>query len=321
MNPRWLKQNLVTIIFLVGVALLIGVTVYFERQAAASKQQIEEELGDQQRRLAQIRGGNPAPTPENLQSLKQDREQLQQLYMSLQEAIGHSTIETPKMKDEIEFGQTLRSTITRLQDLTARNHVTTPDAFAFGFSRYGPMNPFPCRNPPSKPEECQRLLALLTKQLFVVEKLTELAVDSGVEVITSIRRPEVEPTGGTGGGVDTLAASIEHDPKALHYTYPFELQFACGAKALQRFLDALAKSDWFFAVKSLRIDTETLTTSAQTITSVPGRAGTTFAPGVPTEKAPEIKRLLVTAHIDLIEFPGPETKPETGSDQNLARGN
>jgi hypothetical protein len=46
----------------------------------------------------------------------------------------------------------------------------------------------------------------------------------------------------------------------------------------------------------------------------------TAAPGTPAEAAPEIKRLIVTARIDLIEFPGPETKPEKGSDKKLPRG-
>jgi cell division protein FtsB len=318
MNPRWLKENLAVIIFLTAAAAFIGVTVYFERQAAASKEQIEAELGDQQRQYDELTKGSAAASTENVQALKHDREQLQELYKSLQDAIGHSTIEPPKMKDEIEFGQLMRKTITQLGDLAAKDHVKIPDAFAFGFSRYGPTTPFPCRNPPVTTNECQRILGSLTKQLLVIEKLTQLAIDSGVEEIAAIRRPEVEPIGGTGGGgSDALAATIEDDPKALRHTYPFEIQFASGAKALQRFLNGLSKSDWFFAVKSLKIDTETLTGSMPA--PAPVRSATATPPGASAEKSAEIKRLLVTARIDMIEFPSPETKPEKGSEKKPAQ--
>ena len=317
MNPRWLKENLVTIIFLAGAALLIGGTVYFERQAAASKEQVEAELADQVRLLDELRKSTPPLSAENVQALKNDREQLEELYKSLQNAIGHSTIEPPKMKDEIEFGQLMRRTITQLEDLAVKNHVKIPDGFAFGFSRYGSATPYPCRNPPVPTNECQRILGLLTKQLLVTEKLTQLAIDSGIEEITAIRRPEVEQTGATGGGgTDALAATIEDDPKALHHTYPFEIQFACGAKPLQRFLNALSKADWFFAVKKLDVNTETLTGSAAAPTPV--RSVATTTPATP-EKPAEIKRLLVTARIDLIEFPGPETKPEKGNEKKTAQ--
>ena len=322
MNPRWLKQNLVTIIVLVVAALFIGVTVYFERQAASGKQQIEDELADQQQRLEQLRHGNPVPpSPDNLQSVKRDFEQLQQLYQSVQGAIGHSAVEPPKMKDEIEFGQVMRETIARLDELAAKNHVKIPDGFTFGFSRYGPQSqsPFPCRNPPAKPEDCQKLLTLLTKQLLVIEKVSDLAIDSGVEEIVAIRRPDVEPTGGVGGSADALAAAIEQDPKALYHTYPFEFQFACGAKALQTFLNSLSKSDWFFAVKLLKIDTETSTGSSTATTFVPGRGTTPVAPLAPAEKASEVRRLLVTARIALIEFPRPETKPAKAAEKKAGR--
>jgi len=317
MNTRWLKQNLVIVIGL-GVALLfIGVTVYFERQAASSKEQIESELAEQKQQLEQLRRGNPVPpSQDNLQSLKRDREQLQELYKNLQETVGHSTVEPPKMKDEIEFGQLMRETIARLSDLAAKNHVRIPDGFAFGFSRYGPQSPFPCRNPPAKPEECQRLLALLTKQLLVIEKLTGLAVDSGVDEIVAIKRPEVESSAGAGGNADALAAAIEQEPKALYHTYPFEIQFACGAKALQSFLNTLSKSDWFFAVKSLKIDTESSTGGSTATTSyAPPRGPSPTSPTIPSEKATEVRRLLVTVRIALIEFPHPETKPEKATDQ------
>src|SRR5207253_5563565 len=125
--------------------------------------------------------------------------------------------------------------------------------FAFGFSRY--VSTFPCRNPVAKPEDCQKLPALLAKQLLVVEKLSALAISSGIDNIIAIRRTEVEPGAPS---TDALAVPLGTDPKGLYRTYPFELQFACNAKALQAFLNNLTKSDWFFAVKTLKIDTETV---------------------------------------------------------------
>ena len=299
MNLRWLKQNLVVIIFLAAAALFTGAIIYLERQAAARKEQIEAELQDQQQRLDQFRKGNPPPSPENLQTLKRDREQLQQLYQTLQKEIGQSTVESPKLQREIEFAQLMRETITRLETAATNNHVRTSEGFAYGFSRY--VTTFPCRNPPAKTEDCQRLLGLLAKQLLVVERLSSLAITSGVAEIVAVRRTEVE-TGSP--STDALAVPLGLDPKALYHTYPFELLLACTSKALQNFLNNLTKSDWFFAVKTLKVNTEAVTSGSPSATE-PGRT-----PGAAAEKPAETRRLLVTARIDLIEFPGTETKPE-----------
>ena len=306
MNIRWIKQNLVVIIFLAVATLFTAAIVYLERQAASRKQQVLGELEEQQQRLDQLRKGNPPPSPENLQTLKRDREQLQQLYKTLQDEIGHSVVETPKMKDEIEFGQLMRETFARLEAEASRNHVKTPDGFAYGFNRYGPtsQSPFPCRNPPAKPEDCQRLLALLVKQLLVVERLSKLAMTNGVDEIVAVHRTEVEPGSAS---TDALAVPLGVDPKALYHTYPFELQFACSSKALQRFLNSLTQSDWFFAVKMLKVNTEA---SPAGSSAAPEPARTAGAPGGAAEKPPETRRLVVTTRIDLIEFPGTQTKPE-----------
>src|ERR1043166_5940118 len=302
MNLRWLKQNLVVVIFLGAAALFTGVIVVCERQAAARKQEIEAELEGQHQQLDMIRKGNPPPSPENLQTLKRDREQLQQLYKTLQNEIGQSAVEPPKMQREIEFAQLMRETVKGLEAEAAKNHVKTPDAFAYGFSRY--VTTFPCRNPPAKPEDCQKLLGLLGKQLLVIEKLGKLAITNGVDDIVAIRRTEVEP-GGT--STDALAVPLGLDPKALYHTYPFEIQFACNSKALQNFLNNLSRSDWFFAVKTLTVSTEAVTPASAPTTESGRTAGTVAAAA---DKPTETRRLMVTARIDLIEFPGAETKPE-----------
>ena len=56
--------------------------------------------------------------------------------------------------------------------------------------------------------------------------------------------------------------------------------------------------------KTLKVNTEAVTSGSPSATE-PGRS-----PGTAAEKPVETRRLLVTARIDLIEFPGTETKPE-----------
>jgi hypothetical protein len=295
MNIGWLKRHLVVIAFAAVFLGLLGVIVWFEHNASTAKQHTEDELSDQQAQLQQLQSLNPYPSKQNGDALRHDREQLQTLFKSLQHDLGHDSITISNLQNEVDFSQRLREILQQLSDAATNEHVATPDQFAFGFSRY--VSTFPCRNPPARPEDCRQVLALLAKQLLVVQKLTLMIISNGVEAITAIRRTEVEP-GST--STDALSLPILHDPKSLYDSLPFEIQFTCNAKSLQAFLNSLSQSDWFFAVKSLKITSESATTSAATAAPVHASPG---APGAEPIKPSERNRLIVTARIDLVEFP------------------
>jgi hypothetical protein len=129
-------------------------------------------------------------------------------------------------------------------------------------------------------------------------------MDSHVEEIAYIHRPEIEP-GPT--SADALTAPIATDAKGLYQTYPFELSFTGDTKSLRAFLNSLAKSDWFFAVRTVKIDSVGVTSST------PGSAApATGRPDLNVAAEPartvEWRRLNITVRIDLVEFTAPAPK-------------
>lgn len=304
MNLSWLKRHLVVLIFVTAFVAILGLIIWLERTASDEEDSIEAELADQQEQLQAVQSHNPYPSSENIKALNQDRQQLQDLFNSLRQELSGDSVPEVQLDNEIDFSQRLRVTLQDLGDAASKANVTTPPDFAYGFSRY--VAAFPCRNPPAKPEDCQRVLALLAKQLAVAEKLSLMAITNGVDAITEVHRTEVEPGPPSG---DALPVPIVHDPKALYDSMPFELQFVCSPVALQAFLNSLSRSDWFFAVKTLKITTESVagTTPVPEQALLPGQAP------VATPKVPARTRLVVTVRIDLVEFPNFRATPQNGN--------
>ena len=205
MNTRWLKRNLVVIIFVVVFVVLLGGIIWLERAATARKAEVEADLSGKQEELKRLRSLDPYPSSDNIQILKRDREELQKLYGSLQKAVMQEPLEVADMQSEIDFVDRLRKTQTELRDLANSRGVEIKEDFAFGFSRYN--DTFPCRNPVLRPDECRRVLTLLAKQLVVVEKLTKLAISNGVDSITS------DPTHRSGAG---RSVWLRHDARVHH---------------------------------------------------------------------------------------------------------
>jgi hypothetical protein len=303
MNLRWLKQNLILLIATVVFLVVLAGMIWLGRGAAAPKADVEEELGRQNEQLTRLRGLDPAPSAENIDAVRRERELVQRLYRDLQSGAVREAINVPALKRPIEFSQLLRDTVARLTQQAGRNQVKTPDNFLFGFSRYD--TDFPCRQAGISAGDCKKMLDLLAKQLVIIEKLSGLLMDSHVEEIAYVHRTEVEP-GAT--SADALTAQIATDPKGLYQTYPFELSFTGDTKSLRAFLNSLAKSDWFFAVRTVKIDSTSATSSTAGSAAPPTGRPDPNAPAEPAQTV-EWRRLTVTVRIDLVEFTAPATKP------------
>ena len=289
MNIKWIKQNLIAVLAVTSFVVLLAVAVLLQQQASARKTQIEGDLEQQRAQLQRLLAAKPFPARENIEVLRSDRDRLAQQYQALTQAVSRSSIQVPELRP-VTFSQQLTKSLDRLARNGKTAHVIMPESFAFGFSRY--VQALPVRNLPEA--EQKHVLGLLYKQLAVVEKLSELLFTSRVQEIKQIRRVEVEP-GGT--SIDALDATITNDPNALYQTLPFEFEFACNTETLRAFLNSLSQSDWFFAVRTLKVESET---------AAGGGAGA--APGE-RPKVIEGGKLVVTARISLVEFPGGVQKP------------
>jgi len=305
MNLRALQKYMVVIIAGAVFLVALGGILWLWQRAAAEKTDIVSQLEDQQSQLNSLLATKPAPSPENIKALKDEREQVKGLFDKLQEGTLRPPIAVTNLEKGDQFRQLLNETVTRLESQARRNAVKIPENFRFGFSRYEGESP--CK-PGVSPEECKKHLEPLGKQLFAIEKLSNLLMESRVDEIIHIRRAEVDP--GT-QNTDALDVPISPDPKGLYQSYPFEFEFTCGTKALRAFLNNLANAESIFIVRSVKIDSAT--TVATTGGPTPGTGRTPEAAPSATEptRSVEHRRLTVTLRVDLVEFI-PATSPAKG---------
>ena len=288
--------------FVAAFLIVLGVVVWLQQQASATKAKIDADLAEQMSELNHLLQTKPAPARENIDILKQDRTQVDHLYQELLANVAHSRVHAPPDLRPVAFLQMMASQLAKLRQSADAAKVKIVDGFAFGFSRYAGTPPtIPARN--LSDEDTKRVVTLLVKQLRAIEKISSLLIENRVDDITQIRRSEVESNNGS----DSLDVPIVNDPRALYQTLPFEFQFHCTPEALRDFLNSLTKSDWFFAVRKVQVAGEP-PPAEKSVATPPGGA-----PVPAVVSAPKRTHLAVTVRVDLIEFPGKQAgKAETG---------
>ena len=301
MNLRWFRNNLVSLIAGELFVALLSTMLWFLREAYVQQDTVLAELATQNTELDNLRNYKPFPSKENIDLINRDRENIRQLYEAMRGAATFPLLHGPNLTRDIDFLQFKQATVNHLTEMVVPQHIRAPEAF--GFSRYDAK--FPCRNPVARGEDCLRLMALLSKQLVTVEKLVTLLVSNQVEEIMAIRRVEVEP-----GEVSTDALTIPggSSSNALYQTYPFELQFTCDTPVLRDLLNGLMQTDALFVIRTLRIDTASVTLKSLEMPTGNGEV----AAGRSAEPLGEVRkrRLTVALRLDLVEFAPPPAAPK-----------
>ncbi len=285
MNFKALKQHGPLVAGLALFVVVLAGVLWQQQRALAQQRQVEEQLAAEQAKLHNLRAMRPFPSRENLELLRTDKEALRRLNDQLVAAVGGSKLETTPLRP-ITFSQQMAQRLGRLRQQAQAAGVALPENFAFGFSRY--VGTLPCHSIRDEAERL-RIMALLSKQLQVIDELSQLLIQHRVEQLRSIRRLEVEP-----GAVsaDAFSGVPIKDPQGLYTALPFELQFACSAESLRQILNALAKARWFFTVRQLMIDTE--------LVAAPAPSPAT--PATDGDELPKRSVLVVTMKVDLVEF-------------------
>jgi len=292
MNLKWLKQNAVIIGFVAAFLIVLGGVIWLQQSASSKRAEVDAQLEEQQSQLHQLTLQKIGPSHDNIDLVKKDREQVDRLYQHLLTTVGRSRIPTQADLRPVTFLQQMASEVARLRQAATNNNVKVAEGFAFGFGRYaGPPPQLPAKG--LSDEDTKRVLTLLVKQLHAIEQISLLLISSHVEEINQIRHSEAEP--GLGTSAEALDIPVNNDPKALYQVLPFEFEFTCTGESLRAFLNSLTTSEWFFAVRSVKVVGE-----APAISTSTGSSGTAAAPATPTPVKPV--RLSVTMRIDLIEF-------------------
>ena len=298
MNTKWLKDHVLLLGLLAAFIVVVGGLVWLQQNAAARVQEIDNSLAEQISQLNHLREMKPPPTRENIDVVKQNRQQLEQLYSDLLAVVSRSQIQTQEFVRPVGFLQLMASRFARLRQNAEKAKVKLPEGFAFGFSRYaGPPPTLPARG--LSEAETTNVLIQLTKQMAAIEKLSDLLIQSRPDEISQIRRAEVEPGSVSAEAMETVEST---GPKGLYETLPFEFRFVGTTDSLRMFLNNLSQSDWFFAVRSVQVAGEQ--------PAAPTGAGETATPA--PASAPKRAVLNLAVRVDLIEFPQqPVSKPKT----------
>jgi len=312
MNLRWFQNHLISLIGGTIFIVLLAGMIWFLHDAYTQQDAVLEELTAQNTALEGLRSERTFPSKENIQLLKQDRVNLQQLYDEMRESATHPPLHGPELIRDVDFRKFQEATVNRLAKAAAAEGIHAPEMF--GFSRYDAN--FPCRNPRAADDECRRLLALLSKQLVTVEKLVNLMITNKVEEILAIRRTEVEPGESS---ADALNVPINNTSNSLYQTYPFELQFVCDTPVLRDLLNGLMQTDALFVIRALKIDSTAVKLKSLEMPSTTGEpnAPAPSAPNAPKPAEPtgevRTRRLNVTLRLDLVEFTAATSpKPRPG---------
>jgi hypothetical protein len=298
MNLKWLKQHSLTAALVAAFVVVLGVLIWLQQKAASKRAEVDAALLEQQSQYEHLNQQKVAPSRENIDSVKRDREQLDHLYGQLLGVVSHN-IEVPADLRPVDFLQLYASSIARLHHVAEAWGVKVPEGFAFGFGRY--VGTLPAKN--LSADDTKRVLVLLVKQLTTIDHVSQLLMSNHVAEIDAIRRAEVEPGGGAAGGSDALDAGVKTEANALYQVLPFEFDFKCTGDSLRNFLNSLTKADLFLAVRRLQITGESPTTEKSS--TGPGPA----APIGVAPTGPNPSLLAVTVRIDLIEFSPPPPPP------------
>ena len=304
---KWVKQNLVTIIFIFAFVLFSAAVGWLAQYSIGKLKSMEANLDAGHTTLEQLRGSKPYPSKENVDLLQKELQNFTKQYEMLRAAMSRGKVSLPGKLDPIMFQQALYQKWGRLQQSAVRANVKLPEKFAFGFGRY--LNTTPCAD--AKGDECDRRLQLLMKELLVMENVTDLLISNHVESIRGIRRAEVEPGNLS---ADVLGMAKAPEPSSLYEILPFEFQFVCNTTSLREVVNALSRFEYLFVVRSLTVSTETIQEQVS-----PGPAVNPFfaAPSArslatTSSQATIMHRsLVVIIRLDLVEFPQPRKDKES----------
>jgi|GEM_PF-1986269 len=262
MDTRQLKQNWMLLAFLGAFVVVFGLVGWRVWGQYGAYEETQNALKDKLTQLEQLQNSEPTPTEANLEIATTNLTRLVTVQKELEQVLPRLSVETPT--DNIQFTTKLRKTVEALEDRAVAAKVLIPRGFKFGLGRYATSVP--------KPDP--QVLGRLAKQLVVIEKLTGLMIESGVEEIHAIRRVEVEPPLAPGAGgapmpvptaatfdatgpVDETIPEVTPSRRREYFSaMPFELRFVCDAKPFQILLNKIATTDAFFVVHLVTLEQE-----------------------------------------------------------------
>jgi hypothetical protein len=240
---------------LILLAECVVLTIGGVKMAGAKKTFIRE-----QQKLSRLLKRNPYPSPENVQTLERNLDDLSYQVGELTADLGRDPFPIGA-EEAAEFSARAQDVIERFRQRAERAGIMLPESLEAGFAQYASGGAVP------ESEYVPRL----SRQLYSVERVADVLVQSGVISVDSLSRDvfesrvEVEPVRRRrpGGGV---AKAKDSDPLALiaseegvyppYYIERIGVSFTAREAEVWRVLDLFASDDHFMVVSEFAHQTQ-----------------------------------------------------------------
>jgi len=214
-------------------------------------------------------------------------------------------------KDPVVWKHDLVEKVNSLTAAAGVHSVTLPPNFYFAFSNYISTNPADAQT------------QVLSKQLFVIEQITNILINAPVRSILDIQRTYEEnspsssttqPSGGGPGGQLPGSSYMEGD---AYRVYPFQFEFETSANNFRKIMNDLLQSPYVFVVRSVTVaNSQTVSPSPADLDRIAGTTDNTITDKDPGGQAANVstkgpqylfgnQTLHVKARIDLIDWSTP----------------
>ncbi len=247
-----------------GIALLLAIVVLVLLiMFSGGYAQIQDDLAANQRELERLTRLATFPSVENVDRLTSNLEELEEFRDELLLTISANQPLIPEM-ERVAFPPELERTWQRLRSMAAENEVVIPADLRFGFERYAAGNlPLQIHVP--------RLLS----QLYSVDRIGEILIDSGIAELRSVERDVFEEQRApvereaTAAGrrrapaeqapVETATRSTAPEPEGVEGLYTrerFTLTFLATEQALFQALNRISDDPVLMIVRNLELRNE-----------------------------------------------------------------
>lgn len=261
----WFKKNREASQLILIVVVISAIGGYFWWREGQRVSSLKAELESQAMTLSRYRGQSVFPSDENTKVYQEKAEQLENYLQPVIKELKKGEIQGEAL-NPIDFQTEFRNTRDRLVERAknVQTPVVLPENFAFGFGRYLTSIPAPEATP------------LLTQQLRIIERLTQLLLESGISELKGVSRLPVEdlltqtpaaaatrqPPRGKTEEVGELLPAVSLEREGLFYrTLPFVFQFVGTDTSLRKIVNALNERSAdetrpFWVLRSLEVINE-----------------------------------------------------------------
>ncbi|MEE9367843.1 MAG: Amuc_1100 family pilus-like protein [Pontiella sp.] len=254
------NKRIVVCCVIFGIVLLIEMIFLVLANAELSKQKQELERGV--RRLSQLHNRNPFPSSENVEALKENLDGLEYYFGELVSTVKGDPFPLDAV-EAADFSARAQDVIERFQKRAELSGVVLPESLEVGFAEYASGGAVPdIRNVPR-----------LSRQLYSVERVADVLVQSGVDSIDSLTRDMFEMTNEIDRSAPRRrstrnAAIVSNDrkpqhliasevhPEKLYYIERIGVSFKAKESVVWRVLDQFASAPHFMVVSELSHSTE-----------------------------------------------------------------